>query len=426
MTICCGERAAAQNNGAALATRQLNLTTASEVALEIEARAPGASWARTGAEAAALIVSVDGKYNQDLMLWAGDRLYTYRITLGQLSPGAHQISVSLNPARSARAAQRAEIAVLRAIAVAPGQGVDADDLLALARSPVLYARANTIDRFTDLPLMMYYEIENDATGDKLIRYTTVFTHEDGGTPAVALMSRWGRMTDIEWTYELRVRGGRVVAETFQGVEHETKSFQGERIWGQHPLLATASDNNNFSDLACSAVRFAPLPVRVRLHSASREMVMDERPELYRVMAEELQRERRLGETPSGMSVIADPRRYLYLEGYGEQRGATLAFEVETGQNSGIIKSDHGDARLRIERSGYFRSAVFLPAGQSTVGVSLRCHARTDAAPGGNCQNVKLNKAFLLDDNYRPQPLKFEAAPARTLTPGQEISYRLEN
>ena len=102
-----GERALAQTNGAPLATRQVDLNAASEVALEIEARAPGASWARPGAEAAALVVSVDGKYNQDLMLWAGDRPHTYRVTLGQLSPGAHQISVGLNPARSARAARAA-------------------------------------------------------------------------------------------------------------------------------------------------------------------------------------------------------------------------------------------------------------------------------------------------------------------------------
>ena len=31
-----------------------------EVGLDIEARSPGASWARQGAEAAALLVSVDG------------------------------------------------------------------------------------------------------------------------------------------------------------------------------------------------------------------------------------------------------------------------------------------------------------------------------------------------------------------------------
>src|SRR6266480_2264223 len=100
-----------------------------------------------------------------------------------------------------------------------------EDQLSLAHTPVLYARANTIDRFTDVPLMMYYEILPEGA-DRLVRYTVVFTNEDGGTQTAALMARWGRATDIEWVYELRVRGEKVIEEIYQGVEHETKSFKG--------------------------------------------------------------------------------------------------------------------------------------------------------------------------------------------------------
>lgn len=416
-------RVMAQNQGAPLAVKRFSLTTPSEIGLEIDARAPAASWAKAGAEAPALTISVNGKYNQDLILWAGDHDYTYRLALGRLPRGRHTIAIRLNEPRGAPGARRAQIKALRTIAAAAG--ADADDLLALAYSPILYARANTIDRFTDLPLLMYYEIESEPSGDKLIRYSTIFTHEDGGTPAVALMSRWGRMTDIEWTYELRLRGRRIVAETFQGIEHETKPFRGERALGSHPLLATASDNNNFSDLASSVVRFALLPTRVRLSASSREIVMDERPEIYRVMAEELQREKRIAETPSGVNVIADPRRYLYLEGYAEQQGTTIAFEVQQKQNL-PLSSDHGDPRLRIERSGYFRSTILLPAGAVVDNISLRCHARTDAAPGGSCHKVKLNKVFLLNADYTPQPLKFEASPDKSLAPGQAVTYRINN
>jgi len=47
-----------------LAVETVELKQDVEVAVVIEARAPGASWARKGSEAAALVVLVDGAYNQ--------------------------------------------------------------------------------------------------------------------------------------------------------------------------------------------------------------------------------------------------------------------------------------------------------------------------------------------------------------------------
>ena len=87
-----------------LATETFNLAEDMEVGLEINARSPGASWAREGSEAAALLISVDGIYNQDLLLWAGDELFEYRVMLGRLAKGKHTVSVALNLPRSARGA----------------------------------------------------------------------------------------------------------------------------------------------------------------------------------------------------------------------------------------------------------------------------------------------------------------------------------
>ncbi|MCA1602747.1 MAG: hypothetical protein LC776_14305, partial [Acidobacteria bacterium] len=254
-----------------LATETFNLTEDMEVGLEIEARSPDTAWVREGAEASALLISVDGKYNQDLLLWAGGEFFNYRVMLGRLSRGKHTVSVALNPARSAAAARRVEVKSLRPLLFATSRHSDnaKDEQLALAHSPFLYARANAIDRFTDIPLLMYYEILPEAGGVLIVRYTVIFTNEDGGTQTAALMARWGRATDIEWVYQIRARGGKIIEETYQGVEHETKFFTGPRASGGHPLLAVASDNNNFSDLACSAVRFAPLPIRARLEKATR-------------------------------------------------------------------------------------------------------------------------------------------------------------
>src|SRR2546421_1407678 len=149
-----------------LAIETFNLAENLEVGLEIEARSPGASWAREGAEAAAVLVSVDGAYNQDLLLWAGHELFQYRVMLGHLTKGKHTVSVALNLPRSAAGAQLAEVKSLRPLllAAAPRSGDQKEDQLALAHSPVLYARANTIDHFTDIPLLMYYEILRVSPG----------------------------------------------------------------------------------------------------------------------------------------------------------------------------------------------------------------------------------------------------------------------
>jgi hypothetical protein len=301
-----------------------------------------------------------------------------------------------------------------------------EDELALAHSPILFARANSIDRFTDVPLLMYYETERGPAGDLLVRYSVIFSNEDGGTSTVALMARWGRATDIEWVYEIRARGGRILEETYQGVEHETKPFAGKRANGSHPLLAVASDNNNFSDLASSAVRFALLPARARLDQSSRESVMDASAWTYRVMAEELRRENRISDSATDPRIIADPRQYLYVEAYADQKEAAVS--VEAGDDSGgaVSASDLGDARLRVARGGFFRIAVRLsPSGRGAprLAVSLRCHA-TRATGGGRCERVRISKAFMLDENYAPREFRVEGRQAVTLEAGGAASFHL--
>ena len=39
----------------------------------------------------------------------------------------------------------------------------------------------------------------DPRGERL-RYSVVFSNEDGGTPSDRLMATWGRLTDIEYVY----------------------------------------------------------------------------------------------------------------------------------------------------------------------------------------------------------------------------------
>ncbi|MFL6257282.1 MAG: hypothetical protein ACJ74T_19915, partial [Pyrinomonadaceae bacterium] len=436
LTIVCAPSAARAQNPCApaapqtsepLASKTLELAGDWEVALEIEARSPGASWARKGAEAAALVVTVDGAYNQNVLLWAGEGFNVYRVMLGRLPKGSHKISVALDEARSAAGARRAEVKSLRTLTPSISIASDPDEHgFALAHAPVLYARANTIDHFTDIPLLMYYEILHE--GDEMVvRYTVVFTNEDGGTQTAALFARWGRGTDIEWVYEVRARGGKVVSEIFQGVQHETKNFNGQRTNGEHPLLAVASDNNNFSDLACSAVRFAPLPVNAQLETATRESMMDAYPATYRAMTDELRREGRISDTPSDINTIADPREYLYVEAASEQTGAAVAFDVKLKGRADVFKSDMGEPRLRIERSGYFRTGIRLPKGfalDSVEAVTARCHSHPATASGGTCNHLKLVRVLILKPDFVPQALPLEKQPEASLAAGESKLFHL--
>ncbi|HEX8150516.1 MAG TPA: hypothetical protein VF591_25255 [Pyrinomonadaceae bacterium] len=418
---------AAPKTPAPLAARTFEATGGEEVALEIEARSPGASWARKGSEAAALVVLVDGAYNQDVLLWAGEEFYLYRVLLGRLPKGSHRVSVALNEARSAAGARRAEVKSLRALTPAAFAASEGEEHgFALAHAPVLYARPNTIDRFTDVPLLMYYEVLREGA-DAVFRYTVVFTNEDGGTQTAALFARWGRGTDIEWVYEMRVRGGKVVAETFQGVQHETKNFNGQRTGGGHPLLAVASDNNNFSDLACSAVRFAPAPVRARLEAATRESMMDRFPQTYRAMTEELRREGRVSDTPSDINTVADPREYLYVEAASEQTGAAVAFDVRLKGRADVFQSDMGEPRLRIERGGYYRTGIRLPKGftaDAVESVTARCHPHPPTASGGACKGLKLVRVLTLGQDFVPRVLPLQTQPEATLAAGETRLFRL--
>ena len=418
----------APQNPKPLATESFNLPNDAEVGLEIDARSPGASWIRKGAEAASLLISVDGKYNQDVLLWAGEESFTYRVMLGRLSTGKHTVSVALNAPRSATAARTAEVKSLRPLLFATPRNAENanEEQLALAHTPFLYARANTIDRFTDIPLLMYYEILPETGGVLTVRYTVIFTNEDGGTQTAALMARWGRATDIEWVYQIRLRAGKIVEETYQGVEHETKFFTGQRASGNHPLLAVASDNNNFSDLASSAVRFNLLPTRARLEKATRESIMDMYPQTYRVMTEELLREGRISETRVDVNSIADPRDYLYIEAGSEQDGATIAFDVKVAGQSQTFASDLGDARLRIDRSGNFRTAVRLPKNTSPAQVEAviaRCQLGTKSAEG-RCKNLNLLRLLMLDQTFVPRPLQLLSHPESSLAAGQMMTFKL--
>lgn len=392
-----------------LLERSFRVDVESEVLAELQARVPGANWGERGREAAVLTVWLDGRSHQDVILFAGEVSFRYALHLGRVRPGTHTIHLLWNRTRSA---PHVSAPIIEDFALHLASRAD-PEFFPLAHSPILYARPNSIGRFTDIPLLMWYEMTR-AQEMLTIRYSVIFSNEDGGTETNALMARWGRATDIEWVYEVTITPeGRVLDARYQGTRHRTRRFRGRRE-DDHPLLFVVSDNNNFSDRGRSPMRFALRPLPFDTSAVAREELMDRHPWTYRIMTEELRREGKVGSTPRVGQQILDPRRYLYLEIASEQRDAGVSLAAKCVGDPKWYSSDLGFVYFKLERSGFLRTTIPLPEGTSASHIErllLRCDALLDPrtpragerwAQAG-CFVRGVRKAFFLDADFRPGP-----------------------
>jgi len=273
-----------------------------------------------------------------------------------------------------------------------------------------------VGRFTDLPVFMWYEVV-PAPGGRQFRYSVIFTNEDGGTATDRLMATWGRTTDIEFIYGATVDGsGAVVAEEFQGPNHEVPAFHG-RHEGAHPLQWVSTDNNMVSESGPTGIRYAPAPERFDLTDVSREAVMDAHPWMHELASKEMVREHKLKEDAApGSGAIPDPRRFVFVEACTELENAAVAFSVHAADAAGQPRwfdSDRGLSQFRIVRTGCFRGAVPLPPGAGAVDAvrfkAFSVPRRPDApAPAGpvSVTLTRVNKLFTLDAAYLPRPSTF--------------------
>jgi hypothetical protein len=391
------------------------LESPAEVVAILRTSCAGCDWGRAGREAAALELRVDGRYSQHLLLTRGETLAEYRVALGPLAAGAHTLTIAFDNAASSRAIRGAAVA---SVALEPATA-EAD---ALAHAPILHARPNTLGRFSDVPLLMWYERERTPRGERL-RYSVVFSNEDGGTPSDRLMATWGRLTDIEYVYGVeRDAGGRVIAEEYQAKDHALLPFGGAHQ-AAHPVLYVATDNNMLAERGEAALRFAPAPIAFELAGVSREAVMDAHPFTYQVSAREARREQRVDEQARpGYRKIPDPRRFATVEACAATQDATLAFSVGVRSKRGEIvwfDSDHGLKNFRIARrasefpNGCFRGAAALAADVKAADiVALRFRAFT-RLPGkgeaplprgsGSARLRSVNTLFLLGPDDLPGP-----------------------
>jgi len=379
----------------------------SEMVADLDLRAPGADWSQEGKEAALATVFVDGKAQQQIMLYAGARPFTYSVFLGALGAGEHEVDVR-GPGVEFSAARFHE---------------DSSDVM--ANAPVLYARANTIGKFTDIPLIVYCERLSD-NGAPFLQYTVIFSNEDGGTSTRALMARWGRTTDVEYVY--RVSSGRA---TIQAAGHKEVEFRGQRD-GTHPLLMPITDNNMIGEAGVpTPIRYQIAPILVDLTGHSREEVIDQHPMAYEVMAKELQREGKL--RPFGVvdgEKVSDPLNYLYFEIKLAKRESFVATLVHLKNDPRWYSSHLGHADFAIRTwtrnaaesgGGFVRTTVELPPGTRPDQISelgFECIVPEKASSDSACRVEAVTKCFFLDRDYRPAPNLWTLAAPQDIAAGQ--------
>lgn len=401
-----------------LLEKKFSASAEAEVLLDLTASAPGTSWRERGAEAAVATIYVDGRYHQDVILFAGAREFTYQLMLGRVGPGEHSLRVEFNRKQSAAKATSVKIGDAKITTIDRKH----PEFQAIARAPIIYARPDTIGKFSDIPLLAYYESERAGAYDRLI-YTVIFSNEDGGTQTTALMARWGRTTDIEWVYETRIGVEGEASAIFQGADHKDTRFAG-KLEADHPLMYVTTVNNNFSDQGRSQMRFAPRPLPFDARTASREEMMDRHPWTYQVMADEMIREEKIIKERKPGQSINDLRNYVYFDISSDQTGAALSVAVKLKGDPAWRASDWGIANYRIDRSGNFRTTALLPKRarlEEIERIVARCDVKGDPknrlelsrVPLASCDLRSINNIFVLDDDYQPgAPLKLSFQPVK--------------
>jgi hypothetical protein len=373
--------------------------------------------------ATAFGVWVDGNYVHEAPAFAGAGQPRLETLVGPLPPGPH--TIDFRPSSN-----WAPVPCLRVVApVVRLAGPGTPAYTQLRFTPTLELRADTVGENTDVPLYAYVEKTKQGELD-VLTYTTVFSNEDGGTPARALYARWGRATDIEQVYEVTLRGKLITREEFQGPDHEIRPFEGRRKGGA-PVLLVATLNNMVTDRGRGLVRVRLAPAPVTLDHATRESTLDDRPWAMRVMAAEQVRERRISndEAPGAGGDAAWlkraplPERFVYFEARVARPGLAVAAWIDDGRGTRRY-SDYGHEKLAVDRDGWVRVAV--PAGSAGPAAVVKagwiCRAlpadQAEATPAGTC-TIDATRVFTISRAGVPGPSLTGPASA-TLRAGEVL------
>ncbi len=398
-----------------------------EALVDFTAWSPGVSWGVTGHESAVVSALVDGRYQTDVVIPSS--MPTKRqFFLGHLRAGRHLLTLRLATDRT-RGGELGLFRDLNFSEVRPGTA----DYAVAAHAPILYGRTTATwggafqNAFTDVPLIAWHEVTPQPDGSYELRYTIVWSNEDGGTglaPA-SLMARWGRTTDIEWIYfggvyqlEVDPDGNTVPgSEFYQAPNHGTIPFAGT-YEGHHPILQTCTDNNNVCDqlddpAQQTPMRFTPA-VQAELPAGNaREIMMDREGWTYWVTAQEMVREGKTEATADPATPdLSDERNYLYLvlkkttiADQNSDPWIGAAVGVKLVGDPTVYRSDHATPGWSVQRDDPAATTVELPPGTTADDIEsisvIRAPGNGDN--GGSIEIEGIQRAMFLGDDYLPEP-----------------------
>ena len=392
---------------------------------------PDTSWSDKANQGLVFEVAVDGRFAGHVLVAGsgGDSppggllLREYSACLGELPAGNHDLTLTLDPDISPAEHGSIDLSFFQVRTVTR----DEVDYPLVKYAPVLYERA--ADKGTDVSLLLF---ANPVTqnGKTTIEYHVLFSNEDGGTgrnPAI-LMSRYGRVTDIEWVYSITIddSAGTILNELYQGSNHEMREFSGRHM-GSHPVLRVATDNGNFEQDGETPVRVGLMPVSFHWgEDRPREAIMDLYPWTFRISSDEMFVERKASHDENMRSaMLGNMRDYIYIDYDAENFNAkkTLCFEVKLknsrhwySTNPGKDVPFFGTDGL-IQFSGWYRTNIKLPPGTEPEDVEgIRILGTEDVS-----YRVKHMRAFMLDVQYNPLQPFFQLTESVTLTPSNRTA-----
>lgn len=370
-----------------------------EVVAELNLTAPGSDWAVAGKEGALTAITVDTTPPFHVMVTGPAR--PYRVFLGPLAAGPHHLKVE----RQANGSAPGAALTIGGVAI----GVSTDETI--AHAPIVPVRADTLGKFTDVPLLAYCTRGQDESG-RYLEYTVIFSNEDGGTSTRDLMARWGRTTDIEYIYRVWP-DTKPLKTLIQTKGHKDVPYQGAWV-GEHPVLQPVTDNNMVAPAALDAapIRYQLAPVLADLSDGSREKAMDDAPYTYEIAAKELQRENKL--RPYGTfrgESISDSRNYIVIEVKVASHLAGVQILLQRRGEGKWRGSALGLGKDFIERSGWARTRIELPPGTTAAdlaGIGAECLSQRDLvhepiAKDGHCAVEAIGRVFFLGRDYTPGP-----------------------
>ncbi|MFC0272263.1 hypothetical protein ACFFIX_12535 [Metabacillus herbersteinensis] len=267
------------------------------------------SWQEENNESLMIRISVDKKHHQDMVLFYGRESFIYKRLLGKMKQGTYDFEWICDSPRNNQAYAEIESLTIEKLELSDQES------LAVHYAPTLFGRSvySRYDNlFTDIPLEMIYFFDEWDHG-KVIEYHMVFSHEDEGTPAVLLMSKWGRLLDIEYMARVYLNDRDEIDHVdYQGPEHKVKRYKNLLKGEEQIFLQTATCNGNFTDEITSDYSFSFIPsYEWKLEHEAREVVMEKFPYINQVMRWEAERQLKTSMLP--YNSIQDVTQYIYIQ-----------------------------------------------------------------------------------------------------------------